>query len=294
MGANTGSNALNYNKYYDGSYDKQHSSYAGISAASARISNYVDETLTLLGNRPPMYVIGEVSGEAFGDLSAGAESAVGKNIAGAVTRYINDPSSGLVARAVSTIAGNKQEGVIIDGLGNAAGEFSVNFTANPMYYMADSAIDARYRNPARLTMTVMVSNHLSDNIFGMATETVSNMDPTGLTGYTLNQIAYGGNTRSQNALYKLRWLIENAKPFTVYTPHGYYENMLIKSIRPQTDASKMEMLYCEIEFQEIIFYHPYDANKLKTPTRRGIESTGSGITGTLVSKASNLIKGGTK
>jgi hypothetical protein len=53
--------------------------------------------------------------------------------------------------------------------------------------------------------------------------------------------------------------MENGKPFTVYTPHGYYENMLIQSLSPRTDESNMDMLLCDITYQEAILSAPYSS-----------------------------------
>lgn len=235
-----------------------------------------DATANLLGKKAPMYMIGEIPEEYLGDTAV--ESS-----------YIPDNLSGLVRGISSAANGVIQEGVIIDGLGNADGTFSVELTSNPAFYKTSGIVDQRYRNPAKLRMTVMVSDHYTDTGSGTMAQGLSTLDPTGAFGAGIQMLAYEGHTRSQYALMKLRWLMENAMPFTVYTPHGIYENMLIKALNPRTDAEKMEMLYCDIEFQEILFYTPYSNTPGRVPARRGVTQPSPGWTSTAVDKIDNLM-----
>lgn len=234
------------------------------------VQDVSDSIANLAGTRSPMYIIGEIPAEETADI---VES-----------KYIPDALSGLVRAVSSTIAGNQQDGVIIDGLGDVDGTFAVDFTSNPAVYKTNNIVDQRYRVPTKLRMTVMVSNYLNDDLVGAAVDLVSALDPTGIISTASNILAYEGNTRSQYALYKLRYLMENAMPFTVYTPHGIYENMLIKTLNPRTDANKMDMLYCVIDFQEIIFYSPYSNTPGNIPARRGVEEVTPGWTNVAVNK----------
>lgn len=208
-------------------------------------SSVADTLSNALGNRNPYYIIGEIPEEAeWGKWSEKYLGAIG----GAV-------------RAVSKLVnGVVQEGVIIDCLGDVDGDSSVEFTQNPIMYVSNNITDSRMRRPATVTAVVAVSNYNSDSIIEQATNSIAqSLDVTGgyLTSTLTNSLFYGGNTRAQYALYRLRWLMENGKPFTVYTPHGIYENMLIKSIKPRTDDTKMDMLYATVEFEEIIMYTTY-------------------------------------
>lgn len=183
-------------------------------------------------------------------------------------------------RAIQNIVdGEEQQGVIIDCLGDVSGESSVEFTSNPMMYITNGVIDSRIRQPARVNATIGISNYLADDILGdllnIGVNALGN-----LGGGLVNQLMNGGSTRAQAALYRLRWLMENGKPFTVYTPHGLYENMLIKSIKPRTTEQSMDMLYADIEFQEVILYSYYrsDADELKKgsiPMRTALNDTGN-------------------
>lgn len=254
---------------YPDSFDKRNISGLGkIRDTAMNIVDTVKDISDTIGNavgtRSPMYIIGEIPKKMDNVTSA--------------SEYIPNEVSGLVRAVGSMFFGNEQEGVIVDGLGKAEGKFSVEYTKNPAYFIGSNIIDQRYRQPTTLTMTVMVSNYLRDDITGTLADSLSALDPTGLFGSVKNMLMYEGNTRAQYALYKLRWLMENAKPFTVYTPHGIYENMLIKSINPTTDASKMDMLYCEISFQEMIFCKPYSSTPGKIPGRRGVEQPTRGWT----------------
>lgn len=209
------------------------------------IASMSDTISNALGNRNPYYIIGEIPYESkWGDFSEKYLGAVG----GAV-------------RAVSKLwYGNVQEGVIIDCLGDVDGESSVEFTQSPIMYVTNAVTDSRLRKPATVSAVVCVSNYRSDSIIE---ETLNSMmSAVDVTGGFLTKTAgaamfYGGNTRAQYALYRLRWLMENGQPFTVHTPHGIYENMLIKSIKPKTDATNMDMLYATVEFEEVIMYTTY-------------------------------------
>lgn len=233
------------------------------------VTNTLDAISNAAGVRSPMYVIGEIPQENAAKFSESA--------------YTPDALSGLI-RAVGSFAGNTQDGVIIDGLGNVDGTFAVEFTSNPAFYKTNNIVDQRYRVPTKLTMVVMVSDFLNDNIIGSTIDMATGYVGSDLTQYVENVLAYGGLTRSQYALTKLRYLMENAMPFTVYTPHGIYENMLIKSLKPKTDADKMSMLYCTVEFQEVLYYTPYSNTPGVIPARRGVNEVTPGWTATAVEK----------
>ena len=217
----------------------------GLTGLVNTVSSVTNTISNALGNRSPYYIIGEIPNEdKFGSW---AEAYLG--------------SAGGAVRAVTKLVnGTAQEGVIIDCLGDVDGESAVEFTQNPIMYVTNRVTDSRMRKPASVTAVVAVSNYRSDSIIEEATNSFAqSLDITGgwLTNTLTSNLFYGGNTRAQYALYRLRWLMENGNPFTVHTPHGIYENMLIKSIKPKTDATKMDMLYATIEFEEIIMYTTY-------------------------------------
>ena len=198
------------------------------------------------GIRSPYFVIGEIpKGE-------------GRQY---IWSSFDKPMLGII-RAVSNVTnrwGYTQEGVIIDCLGDINVNTSVEFTTKPLVYVANSVIDSRIRKPTVIRATVAISNYLADDAAGMALNQAAAWDPTGAVDYARNELLYGGMTRAQYALGRLRWLMENGQPFTVYTPHGYYENMLIQSLAPKTDESNMDMLLCDITYQEAILAAPYSS-----------------------------------
>lgn len=221
-----------------------------------------DSISNLSGVRSPYYVIGEIS--------AGGET-------GTQSMY-KWGSAGTLIRAVfreAPFAGASQEGVIIDCLGDVSGEIGVEFTKNPLIYQSSSVIDSRVRKPTTVKATVAVSNYLSDNLIGAGASTVNQLLGN-ITTQITNELLYDGNTRAQHALYKLRWLMENGAPFTLYTPHGLYENMLIEKLIPKTDASTMDCLMCEITFREVIMWRPYfsGTNVDNIPARKNIARVG--------------------
>ena len=240
----------------------------------------VAETIAnTLGIRSPYFVIGEIP-----------------RMPGTKTIWSSQERAALgVIRAVAQdfslfAGGNEQEGVIIDCLGDINADISVEFTSRPIFYQSSTVIDSRVRKPVTIKATVAVSNHLSDDLRGQALTQAANLDATGALELAKNELLYGGNTRAQYALYKLRWLMENGKPFTVYTPHGYYENMLIQSIKPRTTAESLEMLLCDIVYQEAILTAPYGSKadlEKRSLQRKNVVQTNS----SLWSKAQSWIAG---
>lgn len=227
------------NMLYNGDFDKNNQGlYGTVTSIATTVTNWAEEISKLAGTRNPMYMIGDV-----------AESIIGEEN----SKYLPDQAKGLV-RAISQFTdGVKQQGVIIDGIGDIAAEISVEMPKNPFLYRSSGITDQRVRSPNVVKMRVMVSNYLQDGISDIIVDALSGLDPTGLTK---NLLSEGGNTRAQQALYKLRYIQETGIPFTVHTPHGIYEQMLIKSIRPRTNATNMDMLDAEIEFVEVLMYAP--------------------------------------
>ena len=222
----------------------------------------------LFGIKAPYLTIGEIAKNDWADTSTTGQ-------------YLSSAGFGAGIRAVQNLVyGTEQQGVIIDCLGDVSGETSVEFTSNPMMYMTDGIVDTRIRQPARVNAVVGISNYLADDVLG-DTANILNRVMSNIGTGVINQLMNGGSTRAQAALYRLRWLMENGKPFTVYTPHGIYENMLIKSIKPRTTDSTMDMLYADIEFQEVILYSYYrdtatDLKKNTTPARKVMDNKSKG------------------
>lgn len=242
----------------------------------------VSETIAnALGIRSPYFIIGEIPRQA-----------------GSKTIWSSQERAALgVIRAVATdykfyAGGNEQEGVIIDCLGDVTADISVEFTQRPIFYQSSTVIDSRVRKPVIIKATVAISNHLSDDLKGQSLTQAANLDATGALELAKNVLLYGGNTRAQYALYRLRWLMENGKPFTVYTPHGYYENMLIQSIKPQTNETTMDMLLCDIVYHEAILTAPYGSRaelEKRSLQRKNVVNVSESTP--LWSKAQNWIAG---
>lgn len=237
------------------------------SAGLSTVANWVDiasdvasEVSNMLGYRAPMYTIGEIP-------NAGTEE---------VSQWLPD-SLGNVVRAVSDVIGygSEQDGVIIDGIGTFDGKFSMELPKNAMLYRSSGITDQRVRTPSECKMTVYVSNHLSDDILGSVANQITALDPTGLLEkVTDNILRDGGNTRAQQALYKLRWIQENGKPFKVYTPHCVFENMIIKDVTVKTDETSMDTLVADITFMELLMYTT-NGSLARTPTRENVIDSSS-------------------
>lgn len=217
----------------------------------------ISEMLTnAVGSRSPYYTIGEIQDTRTGSVAA---------------RYFQDVLGNMV-RAVTSIvdshSGNGQLGVVIDGFGTVSGKIDVELTRNPVVFVGSSVTDSRYRTPNTVNMTVYVSNLYNDDGLGAAVDYLTGFDPTGFAAEAVQALARNGNTRAQQALYALKTLQEKGRPFTLYTPHGVYENMTIKSLAPRTTAENVDMLECDIVFQEIILFQPYVSSaNIKYPTR---------------------------
>lgn len=212
------------------------------------VANYVDiatdvasEISNALGYRAPMYTIGEIPAEGTEEVSQWLPDSLGN-----VVRAIGD-----------AISGNEQDGVIIDGIEDFSGSFKMDLPKNAMLYRSSGLTDQRVRTPCECKMKVYVSNYLSDDLLGSVTNQINALDPTGLLSKVAdNLLRSGGNTRAQNALYKLRSIQETGKPFRVYTPHCVYENMILKDITISTDADTMDTLVAELTFVELLMYAP--------------------------------------
>lgn len=228
--------------------DKRNKSWFSTTVQTIDAAKDVAETIAnAVGLRSPYFIIGEIPKSA-------GQQYIWSNY---------DKAMVGVVRAVSN-AYNRwdttQQGVIIDCLGDVSANMSVEFTTKPLVYLTNSVVDSRVRKPTVVNATVAISNYLADDAVGMAMNQAASWDPTGTLDIARDELLYGGFTRAQYALYRLRWLMENGQPFTVYTPHGYYENMLIQSIKPKTDESNMDMLLCDITYQEAILAAPYLTN----------------------------------
>lgn len=222
----------------------------------------VAETIAnTIGLRSPYFVIGEIPQDTSPQY---------------IWSSFDKPANGVI-RAVSNAINRwniKQQGVIIDCLGDVNATMSVEYTTKPLVYLSNSVLDSRIRKPTIVKATIAISNYLADDASGMGLNQVAAWDPTGASEYGRDKLLYGGNTRAQYALYKLRWLMENGQPFTVYTPHGYYENMLISSISPRTNERSLDMLLCDITYQEAIMSAPYstrDELAARTATRYSVD-----------------------
>lgn len=220
----------------------------------------ISEMLTnAVGSRSPYYTIGEIQSTNIGKVAA---------------RYFQDVLGNMV-RAIAPIGDDGQRGVIIDGFGTISGKIDVELTKNPVVFVGSGITDNRMRNPNTVTMTVYVSNLYHDDGIGAAVDYLTAFDPTGIAAEAVNALAKDGNTRAQRALYSLKTIQESGQPFTVYTPHGVYENMLIKSLSPKTTAENVDMLECEVVFQEIIMFQPYSSGANKNfPTRTTVYKDG--------------------
>ena len=278
IGSSTQNTPLTSNTFSDGAvngFDKRNGAPTVDRAYQSYINNskLISEMLTNKpGSRSPYYRIGQVEGAVGRTMSRYLQNAVGNSI-----RAITD--------ITDFALGIGQTGVIIDGFGNVNGKIDVEITKNPVVFVSNSVSDSRIRTPNTVTMTVYVSNLYTDA--GLDSMIEKALVGWGASVQWLNVIMHDGNTRAQQALYSLRGIQEKGIPFSVYTPHGVYENMVIKSLSPRSTAENVDTLECDITFQEMIMYEPYyDATNTKFPSRTNVLSADEG---TLLGKLKNYI-----
>ena len=245
----------------DDALDKNNTStFANVVQVIDAAQDIAETIANSVGIRSPYFVIGEIPNDTTPQY---IWSSYDKSMVG-IIRAVSNAYTGW---------GVKQKGVIIDCLGEVNATMAVEFTTKPLVYLSNSVVDSRIRKPVVVKATVAISNYLADDAAGMAMNHVAAWDPTGVSDWARDSLLYEGYTRAQYGLYKLRWLMENGQPFTVYTPHGYYENMLIASLSPRTDANNLDMLLCDITYQEAILSAPYstrDDLAARTATRYSV------------------------
>jgi hypothetical protein len=240
---------------YDG-YDKtatksREGVFNQISGTVKNLSTISDSIEKAVGSRNPMYIIGQVD----------------KDQATTGTLKEKLMSSGIVgqiSRAVGNFTGDVQQtGVIIDGFADIQSTIDVNIPNNPVMYKPNIS-DQRVRTPDSLTMTVLVSNLLNDDIIDDVIQTLKNTT-AGVWGFIMGE----GESRAQQKLRQLRYIQENGSVFKVYTPHMVYENMLIKSIKTNINSKNMGVLMAQITFTEIIMCRPIGAG-MQVPGRSNV------------------------
>lgn len=230
-------------------------------------TEYMNHMAKMLGSSSPYYKIGEITWLDSQPLF----SMFGQNAFGNMVRAIANP----IEKALSLFGIDKvyQEGVVIDGFGTISGSIDVKFTENPVLFVGSSISDGRFRTPNTVQMHVYVSNYYNNSGIGKWMDNMLSGDDTQVwSTFTKNLLLYSGNTRAQQALYNLRELQETGRPFTLYTPHGKYENMLIESIKPVTNDQNVDTLECDITFKEMIMYEVYrtDGNTISIPSRQNV------------------------
>lgn len=234
----------------DKSFDKRYTSEQ--KSSLQKISSYIDNMegwANALGTRSPYYTIGEIQSTWLGQKAS---------------RYLPNGLGNMIraiTSAVDWLTDSGQQGVVIDGFGDISADISVEFTKNPVVFVGSQVTDGRMRTPNTVQMTIYVSNYNNDNAIGTWLDSkLNDFDNTGLAAAAVDLLLTNGNTRAQQALYKLREIQEKGQPFTVYTPHGIYQNMLIQSLKPKTTAENLDMLECDITFMEMIMYEPYKSS----------------------------------
>lgn len=138
----------------------------------------------------------------------------------------------------------KQYGVQVDAIMDYQGEMSVTLTKNPVQKNADIS-DHRIPQPKTLILELGVSNDVVSSLVGNIKR---------VAGGFASLIGQSINDRRILTYNNFEDLMLRGQPFTVLTPHGIYENMLITKIRPHSTLETQGLFYGTIELQELITF----------------------------------------
>ena len=202
------------------------------------IKNQYNQIESMLSVRPQILLIGAIQ-----------KSSVSLQFANAYTSIGDDLANSLSAEY-------KQDGVPVDAIVDYQGEMSVTLTKNPVQKKADVS-DHRIPQPKTLVVELGVSNDVVSDLLGQFKKVVAGY--ASLLGYNLDD-------KRIVTYKKFEELMLRGQPFTVVTPHGIYENMLITKVKPHTTLETEGLFYGTVEFQELIFFE--DLNKQGTSPQK--------------------------
>ena len=219
------------------------------------IKNQFQQIESMLGSKSQVLLIGALQNKNALDQIANNFMSIGDDLANSLsTEY-------------------KQDGVPVDAIVDYQGEMSVTLTKNPVQKKADVS-DHRIPQPKTLVVELGVSNDVVSDLLGQAKKVVAGY--ASLLGYNLDD-------KRIVTYKKFEELMLRGQPFTVVTPHGIYENMLITRVRPHTTLETEGLFYGTVEFQELIFF-----GDIKS---QGTSPQASGFIGDLADKFKNSLKG---
>lgn len=231
----------------------------GITGAITSITNPIQE---LFGVKGELYTIGYIAADwqdASPLLKNGLLGGLIKtwhNVARSVSQFFSDVPMG----------GQTQDGITIDGFFNFASEMSVSIPENPLMYDTPIA-DHRIRTPDAVSMDVFINAYASDDVLEEASRLITDNDLVSLLTGT------SGNTaRVRRKLNEFRWLQNQGRPFTLYTPHGVFENMLLQKITAKNDHETMDGWAGTLVFREVVYYtDAFDGTQKST--KKALSST---------------------
>lgn len=190
------------------------------------IKNRFGQLETLLGSKPEILLIGALQDKEIANQVANNFKSIGDDLANRLS------------------ADYKQDGVAVDAIIDYQGEMSVTLTKNPVQKKADVS-DHRIPQPKTLILELGVSNDVVTDLLGQAKKVAAGY--ASLLGLNLDD-------KRILTYKKFEELMLRGRPFTVVTPHGIYENMLITKVKPHTTLETEGLFYGTVEFQEIIFF----------------------------------------
>jgi hypothetical protein len=239
------------------------------------IKSVTDPVQKLLGVKGELYTIGYIPWQPFDNDSffgKAGNSLLSKGLGGGLMKAYNSALSTVnQIPGVNITAGSAtQNGITIDGFFRFEGEMGVTLPTYPIQYRTDISMH-RIRTPDTVAMEIFISSYGKDDVISNAVKEIMNNDLVSLlTGVS------GDTARIRRKLNEFRWLMQTGKPFTLYTPHCVYENMVLTKIRPKNDEQTMDGWSGVLEFKEVIYYT--DANDSKSRlTKKGLSKAGDSV-----------------
>lgn len=237
-----------------------------------------DPIQDLLGVKGELYTIGYIPYQPFNESSSLGKlgnKALRSGLGGGLMKAYNSAVSAVnQIPGINITAGTAvQNGITIDGFFRFESELGVDLPTYPIQYQTDINMH-RIRKPDVVAMEVFISSYGRDDVItNVATEILNNDLVSLLTGVN------GDTARIRRKLNELRWLMQVGKPFTLYTPHNLYENMVLTKIRPRNDEQTMDGWSGVLEFREMIYYtDAYDSKSRLT--KKALSSAGASLVNT--------------
>lgn len=237
------------------------------------IKSWTDPISELMGVKGELYTIGYIAAE-WQESSPMLQNGL---VGGMIKAYQNAASqvNSLLGAAgldsdITKFGLPVQNATTVDGFFRFEGNMDVQLPSYPIQFQTNINMQ-RIRNPDVVSAEIFISSRMSDDIVEKTSRILSDNNLISLATGT-----DGDQARVRRKINELRWLQNNGRPFTYYTPHCVYENMVLKSIKPKNDEQTMDGFSAVLTFQEVIYYtNVYDSTSRRS--KKALSAAGQGI-----------------